>query len=503
MMRIINLISQLGRSRDGVTAPLVALSLFGIVSAGALAFDYSRLVSLDTEIQDAADHAALAGVTQLDGKAGAQARALAAANGLIANETRFANDLGGTATSVASIAFYTNITKNPATGDADSRFLQVTMATRTARYALTPIIGALATGTVSARAMAGLGSAVCNTPPLMMCNPNESGGNLDFDANALSGVGIALVSVGGGGGGWAPGNFGYLDAGQSTGVGTPELRDALAKTNAALRCISSTGVNTSPGANTTVTDALNVRFDIYDNGYARNTCFGNPQCAPAANVFKDVIRRAPVSANSCVFGNNNNAWKLPNQPYDPDPITRVDTSIDAMGLPRDICHAVSIAGDCAYGRIGDANWERAEYFNLNHSGTPWATTSGLGPNVTRYQTYKWETATGALGPISAPGGFDNHGAPVCTTPGVTPGPTTADRRKVSAAIINCTVNSVNGNSTNVPVLKWVDFFLVEPSLNRSRTSAGDVYLEVIGETQNAGEGNQGQLVRRDVPYLVE
>ena len=65
-------------------------------------------------------------------------------------------------------------------------------------------------------------------------------------------------------------------------------------------------------------------------------------------------------------------------------------------------------------------------------------------------------------------------------------------------------NSVNGNSTNVPVEKWIDAFLVEPSLNRDRTNAGEIYVEVIGETSTGAAGaTAGQVVRRDVPYLIE
>jgi hypothetical protein len=47
-------------------------------------------------------------------------------------------------------------------------------------------------------------------------------------------------------------------------------------------------------------------------------------------------------------------------------------------------------------------------------------------------------------------------------------------------------------------------FVVEPSLNRPRTDANDVYVEVISETI-AGGGNEtaAQVVRRDVPYLIK
>jgi hypothetical protein len=52
-------------------------------------------------------------------------------------------------------------------------------------------------------------------------------------------------------------------------------------------------------------------------------------------------------------------------------------------------------------------------------------------------------------------------------------------------------------------VKWVELFLVEPSLQRDRTDANDVYAEFIGETQLGAGQTAGQVVRRDVPYLVK
>jgi len=40
-----------------------------LIAAGGIAFDYARLAAMDTELQQAADQAALAAVTQLDGPA--------------------------------------------------------------------------------------------------------------------------------------------------------------------------------------------------------------------------------------------------------------------------------------------------------------------------------------------------------------------------------------------------------------------------------------------------
>ena len=73
-------------------APTVALALTALIGAGGLAFDYAHMAALDTELQNAADQAALAAATQLDGQGGAIARATAAAQNLLTNQTLFAND---------------------------------------------------------------------------------------------------------------------------------------------------------------------------------------------------------------------------------------------------------------------------------------------------------------------------------------------------------------------------------------------------------------------------
>jgi len=53
------------------------------------------------------------------------------------------------------------------------------------------------------------------------------------------------------------------------------------------------------------------------------------------------------------------------------------------------------------------------------------------------------------------------------------------------------------------VAKWVELFLVEPSLTRDRTVKGDIYVEVIRETNAGGNApTNAQVVKRDVPYLV-
>lgn len=518
-------VSHLPGSTDGAVAPISGLALFALVAAGGIAFDYSRMATLDSELQSAADQAALASATQLDGQAGARTRATSAAQTLIANRTLMANDGGTRAITVPTVVFYQDKPKTTlATTDANAHFVEVTVGSREAFFALTPVVAAVRSGDLSAKAYAGLGSAICKVPPVMICNPQETGGNTSFSAAGLVGVGLRLTTVGPGGS-WAPGNFGYLQTNDQTGAN--ELRKGLGWTTAPGDCLPQTGVNTEPGASVSVTDALNTRFDIYDGNTA---CVSPGSCPSSANAVKDVVRRANASGgNSCKL--HNQGWQevasagqyLPASATTPLPTT---TTPLAMGHPRDICHAApdTVAGYCT-SPIGNGLWDRDAYFRANYGWTAaqWQSFTGLGATATRYQVYSWEianrgTSVGGrtvLGPRTASGSgasaFTSYGAAVCSPtqgygPGLVPGGTVVDRRRLSVAVVNCTANGVNGRSTGVPVEKWVDVFLVEPSISRQsgRTKAGDIYVEVIGETMSGTAGaTAGQVVRRDVPYLIE
>ena len=537
----------LWRNADGAVAPTVALSLTALIAAGGIAFDYARMASMDTELQSAADQAALAAASQLDGQTDARARATAAAKQMVVNLTYESNDSCGTTVKIendspstscaatGSVVFYQDAGKSQlATTDAEAKFVLVTVDTRTSFYALTPIVAAFSSGPMDAKAFAGLDSAVCKVPPVMICNPQETAGNTNFDIGSLIGKGIKLVSQGGGNGTWAPGNYGYLDT--HTGqTGVPPIRQALAWGSPPGDCVEANGVDTKPGVSTTVTDALNTRFDIYDSN---TSCPNGGTCPASINSVKDVIRPANGNANQgCTATNNTNGWNLPANYYGSGTIPNsatvpLPTTItpSVMGHPRDMCHAVdsSVAGACT-GPIGDGVWDRDAYFRTNYGWTSaqWQTNTGLSPTVavtaanyaSRYNVYAWEIAHRGqtiggrviLGTRTVSGSGasaqTSYGSPVCSPlknygAGTVPSTATPDRRKFSVAVVNCTQQGVNGNSTDVQVKEWIDVFLVQPSLNRARTNAGDIYIEVIGRTDNAANGAV-QVIKKSVPYLIE
>lgn len=512
-------IERLRFAKDGAVAPTVALTAFALVAIGGIAFDYSRLAALDTELQNAADQAALAAASQLDGKAavaggaaGAMTRATAAANTLVSNFTRMANE-GGSATpaiAIASVNFFQDkgkkipVVAGSANADANAHFVEVTVAGRRAFYALTPVVGAMSNGNIDAKAFAGLGSAVCNVPPVMMCNPFEDSNHIGaaFDAVANAGAGVKLIA----GAPNFPGNFGFLDNNYtvSNSNPTPDLARMLGYDKPVGDCVpvvDGDSVGVTPGNRNVVFNAFNTRFDINTNG--ANTCPSGGNCSAAVNVRKDLVK-----GNSC--NTSAQGWNEPTNPYRPTSSTQGLTSNypSIMGHPRDMCHAVSYAGTCANDEIGDKLWDRDAYFWVNYKwdNITWRSQTGLTNSATRYEVYKWEIAHPNLLPNQTVSGKTAYSQPIClpAAPASIP-----DRRRFTMAVVNCLdqASKISGNA-KVTVLKWVDVFLVEPAFNRGsgaskRTTDDQVYVEVIGENSAAGGATAGQVVRHDTPYLVE
>jgi Flp pilus assembly protein TadG len=534
------LVRALWRNSDGAVAPTVALSLIGLVAIGGVAFDYAHLAAMDTELQQAADQAALAAATQLDGQPNAIARATAAAQSLITNKTLLAGGGGSNAVTVPTITFCsafddsvvnTTTACTATTTDKDAHVVWVQVGGRTANYTLTPIVGLMNSGTIGAEAVAGLSSAVCKEPPVMMCNPNSDPSN--FDVNSYIGKGMLLIATGGGGS-YAPGNFGFLDV----GAGASDLAKLMGYGSPPDKCVDVSQPSTETGSMTSVINEFNTRFDMYESGDSIG-CFSGSKCPPSLNSRKDLVMNhtSPFTKNNCGFvnGGGQGGWQVSATPYRPTDSTSTYTATpDAMGYPRDKCHAFNSTGDCMTAhatpnaRIGTGDWDIDTYWRVNHfastvinAANQHVYDTSLNSTIraafplsvdatraypTRYQVYRWEMANAATQlqpqPVGAIG--TSYGQPVCEPPGWSPGGSTADRRTLPIAVVNCT-----GLAGKKPVnpIDWIDSFLVEPSVPRSGasgtyTQTGDIYVEVIGHTGNGTEGTTTQFIRHDRPYLI-
>jgi Flp pilus assembly protein TadG len=512
-------------SCSGAVAPTVALSLFALIGAGGIAFDYARLATMDSELQNAADEAALAAATQLDGQYGAIERAIAAAENLLINETRFANDAQGRAVGDLSFTFYesydaeADTTGSETRSSAEAKVVRVAVGGREAFYALTPIVGALSSGEITAEAFAGLTISRCKVPPLMICNPNPTG-DPGFNGDH-AGRGLRLTARQYPSDPYGPGNFGFLDTGFDMGGGAAVLRRALGQENFVQNCLASDNVISQPAAGAGALDAINARFDIYSTQVQNNTVCGDGQCPPSANVRKDLMRDGSGGGGGACKPAAEDAgqkgWKLlpAGGRYLPASNAVLTSgqrgALYPMGHPRDICHALSAPGVCAGGRLGTGIWDRAAYFHSNYGANfPWAATSALGPRATRYQTYLWElknqlaaVPSGLNARFAVPGGAGRlHNKPVCQPAGAVTPIGDIDRRRLTVAVVNCTGADASPVKKRLEPVKWIDIFLVEPSWNRDRTTDNDLYVEIIGEARMTGPGGTANQVERAVPYLI-
>lgn len=513
--------SRFWKDTDGAVAPTVALSLIALIAVGGVAFDYAHLASLDTELQTAADQAAIAAATQLDGKTDARARATAAAQSLITNKSLLAGQgQSGAAVDVptANITFCsafddsvsnTTTACTVATTDLEAKIVWIKVGNRTATYSLTPIVRVFNSGPISAEAVAGMSSAICKTPPVMLCNPTEPAGNTNESLafTPTPGVGLKLVT----GDASVPGNFGWLQS--TVGNGASALAETLGYNSPPGACQPSDGVTTKTGMDKSVLNAFNTRFDVYANG--NQTCPNQDggTCSPSDVTRKDLV--CDTNGANPTQCKNDNSWAEPSVPYRLQANTIADITSGyptTMGYPPDECHMSTTAvGAC--GVNGNGVWDRNAYFKVNYgwnNAATWQAQTGLGATVSRYDVYKWERAhpnPNGMG-ISvkqrdATTSSYGFGQPSTGHPGVAPGTTQADRRVMAVAVLNCQALNVHGKSTNVPVAAWMDTFLVMPVASRPGIfSDSNIYVEEIGTTTRSAADSNPIVLRRDRPYLI-
>ncbi|MFM5924733.1 MAG: pilus assembly protein TadG-related protein [Novosphingobium sp.] len=517
-------------------APLYALGIGVFVTMSAIGFDYGRLMALDTELQNAADEAALAAATQLDGSANAMANARNAANTKFAstastftNETRFANDQRVTGAQdprpITSLSFRffnsyngtTDAAGTVLTTDSQSpnaKVVEVTVNARRVFYALTPLVRAINSGDVIGRALAGLESSTCNVPPLMFCLPNKNGSvDLDFPTSADIGKGLKLHMNANAADPWAPGNFGFLDIPYPNTPGNPNQTLGL---NDAFSGCTGDVIESETGVRTPQSDALNSRFDMYENSMNKNSCnSGTGNFCPAENVRRDWVNvqtfnnktAAEVAALSCSSTPSNN-WVLSSSVSNTGDLVQ---PVPVQGLPEDTCFgngSCTVIGTAA-ASASSPNWNAGTYMTQYHGGIALSTAA---PNGTRFEVYKWEIANKATelptvrkvgynGTAKGSGKFSGNlycefPRPVTGT-AIPASSTQKDRRVLTVAAVDCT--GLHGSSP-VNIKRWVDLFLVRPADQNG--SQKEFFTEIIGPAKKADNSTGFQYYGRHKAVLI-
>ncbi len=479
------------RDSEGATAVYVALVIAVLMGFVGLAVDFGRFYTTNSQAQAAADAAAIAAASQLDGKSSSITRATLAAQGtpLVNNSQNFAE--GDATVQIVQLRFLHSLPSSDTDPITDAyvttvpesaRFVEVTTETLTQNNIFLPAVGA-ASGTTAAVAVAGYKSMVCRYPPLMMCNPYETATDKGFPIELLRGKTLLAKTKEGGTEAWAPGDMGLLDpptydwdTGSNTGA--KKVAEEIAKTTPD-QCFDSP-VEIRPGQVDAMRNAVNVRFDIWKNpffgsGKARK----NDNYRPALNVTKGMIVEKVTTVDP-ITGVSSTVC---NQEYPPAPPPGEDPQ--AMALPPDDCfgtggdftNPVDCVGSVRPDRIGDGNWDRETYWRVNH-GAPLPASM---TTASRYTTYREEIDNNII--PNMPGG--ENGNPMCFE-GTYPIPADPDRRVLYLAVINCIEEGPLTGSSNpdVAVKSFAKMFLIRPIPGGSDTS---IWLEFIDEVKPGNE----------------
>ncbi|MGJ3256501.1 MAG: pilus assembly protein TadG-related protein [Alcanivorax sp.] len=427
------------RQQRGAYMVMMAILIVILIGVAALAIDVGRVLMMRTDMQNAADAAALAAAAELDSSNNAQARARAAARDLLEHDARFArvtellgstglpdeafeffcvigseNDIepGSSAFAAACSGSEVEPGKYAATSDDDTHYVRVTLDPGlvgdgdrfTSDLIFLPVLGAVgvdvrSVATAFARALAGKTFFTCNFPPLVICDPWEDDGS-NFRDEMPVGAHIELKHQKNS---WAPGQFGFLQS--PSGPGASSLQEYLA--NPDLAGCNPPIVTTEPGNKAQPgRRGINVRFDIYE-GPLKNS---HDEFPPAPNIIEYPIDQTTQATDS---------------------------------------------------RLGTGDWNFEDYWNTEHSGAPIPNGWNNASPPLRWDVYNHEISNGII-PL---------------TPSHAPGP--PSRRLLNVAVLSCTNLGVAGRVT-VPVFPK-DGFAKIFLLDQANSPGGPNGLQFHGE----------------------
>ncbi|MEE4316865.1 MAG: pilus assembly protein TadG-related protein [Erythrobacter sp.] len=493
------------RDRNAAIAPLYALALFALIMIAGVGWDYSRMATMDSELQNAADQAALAAATQLTGVSGAQQRAREAATNYFTNETKLANDGAGRAVGGLTFEFFqswdhASDTPGPAaTSDANARYVRVTVGAREAFYALTAIGGALSSGDIAANAVATLEAAACNIPPVMVCAPT---GDPGWPRASDIGSAVDMREGPQNTESFTPGNFDLLNI-DYDGLAANDQNRTLGLNSDLLGCTAAQ-LQTDPGRRTPQTSAVNTRFGIYPNGN-NFSCQSNGNFCPAEVTRSDLVRAISVGnlANAAAdICDDVTAGELVLPPE--------TLGLPKQGFPLDTCQTDGLGGCLSF---GNGNWPAQSYMDAVHPELIGLDITTVVPDLdgkpgrSRYEVYEWERKNPAYSQPAelarVPNKNGNGGTIYCSAPRPIEGtpvpatPTQKDRRILPVAVVDCAGNS---GRFDVNTFKFVDMFLLGPMIGAE--GSRELRAEIVGPARRADGGSGFQTFGRKKAVLV-
>jgi hypothetical protein len=455
--------------------PYVAVMLPVLVGFALLALDGSRRMSLQTQMQAAADSLALAGARELNKQAGAESRAISAmANAHAA--TKSSNTLFGAGSSPNldyTFVFYSSLSAASdgiggatASGDADAKYVAVKIIPQTwstilpASFLKNISTNAFAVG---ADAVAGFaGTSVCSVAPIFVCNPYEESAGSMTDAQATAALFSAFDDPAAlrrqlklKRNGVGPGHFGWLNTADGCNDATCRAKNVA---SASGSCYSDAGVSLAVGNTNAVEPYFDTRFDIYNQdpplaSPSADWCSATPASGSAlyytypsdrtvgaatqnSPTLTDVANPVGIAAGEPVVDSGGVFASTADNPV---AVSSSNGSTVTLGAPASETQASDsltiewttsgLPEDVSFPNLGGAEgngqWDCANYWAINHPRGPSAATVGaaLGgvcgapaqTSVSRYQVYRYEISLGSnaggIGDWSGKNGWASNGQP--------------------------------------------------------------------------------------------
>jgi hypothetical protein len=282
-----------GRGQRGIVVVVVAISLFAIISIGALALDVSHAMVNKTRLQNTVDAAALSAAKTLD-QSGSTEQARDAATAVFQDNAEGTGnkELGEFFAGGGTLRIEFSNTLYPfAPGTAPAQYARVAVDNFPLQTWIAGAIG-ITEKSVAATAVSGpsppfgAGDEVCNLAPVMVCGDPTDPPNTHF-GYVLDAVQVLKTSTTNGTWNVGPGNFQLirLDGGQ----GAADVREALAGGFDGCET-GDEPIQTEPGNSVgPVVQGLNTRFGQYSGPMHGTEQIYPPDVITTANTRPIVV----------------------------------------------------------------------------------------------------------------------------------------------------------------------------------------------------------------------
>ncbi|MEI7598003.1 MAG: pilus assembly protein TadG-related protein [Aestuariivirga sp.] len=406
-LRARKLLTEMHEDTGGAILIWVALVLTVLIGLIGLAIDGGRLFNLNSNLQEVADAAALAGAAELDGSSDAITRATDAAVNYLNNNPKW-SDVAKAGARIVSTGtykplFYKTLNGAPTTNPAEAVYIKVRTVNREVSITFArPMFPQRSTGKTFAEATAKSSFSSCANLQSFMCNPWESeqtnkGAATNWMSKIIPGQMLKLV----GGTNGAPGNWGLIEPPAANG--NPHNQAGFWARMAPSTCeamdFSQLGHPVDTGNNGPfAAPGMNVRFDNPQNQLT-NTA--------APIVIDGLEHTSNANAASCA-----NTVDMRNRGAIPFKQTNEDGGVAygqlcVVTTPASKRISCPLPRDRTMANLGGNSWSTSmigtgvnaadllAYWKNHHTGTtiPNFYDSNLGqyvPTTTRWQVYQME-----------------------------------------------------------------------------------------------------------------